>query len=124
MSTYFQVFESPVLVSDEHVRVSDSLPFFGETVDKILPRRTVSKETLPAFRGFTHLDGSYPSDSFVRLMRQVAEIDRDKSQQDAMDRSGIESFKSNEDRTQESVVIRRKSGSLIAAYRAYLVGRF
>jgi hypothetical protein len=82
----------PPALLDEHVRTRDSLPFFGGSIESILPKRKIDVSKLPAFRGFTHLTGSHASPEFAKLMERLAEVDYEHSRTSALERSGIEEF--------------------------------
>lgn len=82
----------PPALIDTHVRVRDSLPFFGGSIEAVLPKRTILREDLPAFRGYTHKNGDVVSEQFFALMQRVAEVDHEESHKAALERSGIEEF--------------------------------
>lgn len=81
-------------------------------METILPKKKVTKETLPAFRGFTHLEGHEVSDEFLNLMQQLSKIDHKQCHQDAMERSGIEEFKTTVELQleEDAAATKRKTG--------------
>ncbi|KAI6197956.1 hypothetical protein M3Y94_01287000 [Aphelenchoides besseyi] len=87
----------PPALIDQYVRVNEALPFFGGTVENILPKRQINVEQMPGFRGFTHLTGTQPSTEFGEMMERLAQADYQQSHQDAMERSGIDSFRDKDD---------------------------
>jgi hypothetical protein len=88
------------------------LPFFGGTVETLLPKKTIVKDRLPGFRGYTHMEGHEVSDGFLQLMQQLSEIDHKNCHRDAMERSGIEEFKTTVELQleEEAAALSRKSG--------------
>ncbi|KAI6181616.1 hypothetical protein M3Y98_00848300 [Aphelenchoides besseyi] len=87
----------PPALIDQYVRVNEALPFFGGTIENILPKRQINVEQMPGFRGFTHITGTQPSREFGEMMERLAQADYQQSHQDAMERSGIDSFRDKDD---------------------------
>ncbi|KAI6232826.1 hypothetical protein M3Y99_00984500 [Aphelenchoides fujianensis] len=100
----------PPALIDQHVRVNTALPFFGGTVENILPKRRIEADTLPAFRGFTHVRGRRVDPEFVQMMNSLADADYKLSNRDALERSGIEEFREEDDQV---LIENRKSTEVV-----------
>ncbi|KAI6240259.1 hypothetical protein M3Y99_00483700 [Aphelenchoides fujianensis] len=100
----------PPALIDQHVRVNTALPFFGGTVENILPKRRIEADTLPAFRGFTHVRGRRVDPEFVQMMNSLADADYKLSNRDALERSGIEEFREEDDQV---LIEKRKSTEVV-----------
>ncbi|KAI6240228.1 hypothetical protein M3Y99_00480400 [Aphelenchoides fujianensis] len=93
-----------------HVRVNETPAFFGGTVENILPKRRIAADTLPAFRGFTHVRGEHVEPAFVEMMNELAAADHKLATEDSLERSGIEEFRGKDERETSE---KRKSTEIV-----------
>ncbi|CAD5221452.1 unnamed protein product [Bursaphelenchus xylophilus] len=85
----------PPAFVDECVKVSNTLPFFGD--EQIYTKRIIKTSDLTPIRGYTHVEGEDVAPEFVSYMQKVADVDYEKSHSEVIKkarRSGLDLDKS------------------------------
>ncbi|KAI6220136.1 hypothetical protein M3Y99_00511300 [Aphelenchoides fujianensis] len=100
----------PPALIDRHVRVNETPAFFGGTVENILPKRRIAADTLPAFRGFTHVRGERVDPAFIQMMSELAAADHQLATQDSLERSGLEELREGDEQEADE---KRKSTEIV-----------